>query len=423
MTRSLFSFILVACALNIIDIAISYSVIPFYYLPVNLSSLHPACLLLLMLLLSAKAFHVSRNLVMTTTPLFLLAVYMFFFEAFKGALGEQKYGFWSYFLSLEIIFFLVIYCLCSMHVNFYKDAQQLKALTQKIILGVILTHILIIILTRYGITIPFLKNQRQLLHVNGLPTLGVLFFFLGYFGIENNQGHGFHHGLRFLFILFYCLLNMSIGNIVVLLSLLFWRLYERVFPVRFSLWVASAVFVLTLLFSTSTYYLLSKEGLIPPVTSDAYLGDESQKHYVANIFRSQADASRVDKLMSVTSRTATNYNLILEFIKNPILGNGYASNYDTAVFGYVSHSYLIIVLAAYGLVGAFLIATFLYLYVKSFKSSHAYRLLPGLFILVATTFIFSNDLYLWIAFTFALLKGFDDLTGDAGHRKISFAPA
>lgn len=405
----LFSFILVACALNFVDIIISYSTIPFYYLPVNLSSLHPTCLFLLMLFLLAKSFHVSRDLVITTTPLLLLAVYIFFFEAFKGVFGEQKYGLWSYFLFLEIILFLIIYFLCSIHLEFYKDAKQLKTLTERIIIGVILAHILIIVLTKCGVALPFLRNQKGLLHVNGLPTLGVLYFFLGYFDVNNGHKNGFRNGFRFLFVFSYCVLNMSFGNILIVLGIVAWRFFIRIFSTRLSLRLALAFFALTFFFSTSSYYFLLKADLAPQVYSDSYAGEETQIKDAVNIFRSQGSESMTDKFMSITSRTATNHNLILEFGKHPILGNGYASNYDTAVFGYVSHSYLVVMLAAYGLIGAFLIATFLYLYIKSFKSSNAYNLLPGLFIFIAAVFVFSNDLYLWIALVFALLKGFDDL--------------
>jgi hypothetical protein len=58
-----------------------------------------------------------------------------------------------------------------------------------------------------------------------------------------------------------------------------------------------------------------------------------------------------DNAVSVWSRAQSNYLLLENFWGDPFLGVGWAEVSETKAFGYMSHTFYIIFLAAYGLVG------------------------------------------------------------------------
>ena len=112
-----------------------------------------------------------------------------------------------------------------------------------------------------------------------------------------------------------------------------------------------------------------------------------------------------DDLLSAYARNAANVLLLLEFLQHPWVGIGLDQTYNARAGGYISHTYYLYPLAAYGLIGA--VPYLLYFVVWPVRSG--YRLdryatnATLLFLFAVMTLL--NDWRAWYAIPFFLMLG------------------
>lgn len=400
---------LVLLALRVPKMVINAISFEFYSLPVNLSFLHPAGVVIGALYLSVKRFHVPRNALVTAVPLLILAAYIFFYEGFKSAVIGQQYGRICYSMAWEIVFFLIVYFLCSLHLNLYGHRFQFKSILERIIILIILTQSVIVLMVSLGISIPFIAHDG-VSRRNGIAILANLLFFLSYLS-DNRNGKKNTKSIAFFFLaLFSCLLNHSIGSLITLFCLLGWRVSTYFFTAAQLLRISLVFLVITLVASSSVYYFAVSEGYLPQVNIDSGIGDDTAR---VRIISQESQKSLVKPVISITSRSATNYFLVKEFFKYPVLGSGYELVFGTRIYGYMSHSYWLFILVAYGFIGASLVLIFFRLYSNSFQSKNSGKVLAGILIFMACVLTLSNDLFLWIALLLVLAKQHDTVSSIA----------
>lgn len=393
-----------------------------YPLPVNLSWLHPAGAVLGILYLCVNRFRIPKNLFITILPLLGISIYIFFFETYKSIFvyTPSRLGHYEIFsMSFEIFFFLIVYFVCSLYIRTYNNVSQLKSFAERIIILIVSVHALLIFFYKVGIVVPLVADDGVMSR-NGIAILAVLLFFLSFLNSANEKKKTFKHCFFFFIALFDCIINGSFGALVVLISLLLWCISARIFHARMLLRLSIVFLVVTLIASTAVYYQLVNAEIIPEVQSDTPEHEDTSK---SDLLRQDAATLTVVKpLMSYTSRSATNYYLALHFLKRPLFGSGYEIVHETTVFGYISHSYLITIVTAYGLIASLLIFLFFRSYFKSFQFEESKKILAGMVILLTGTLIFYNDLLLWIALLLVLIKAYDSMNASAvfGEKKYGF---
>jgi hypothetical protein len=130
-----------------------------------------------------------------------------------------------------------------------------------------------------------------------------------------------------------------------------------------------------------------------------------------------------DDLHSVYSRNRSNVLLLWSIIENPLSGIGMSEVQATRAGRYVSHTYWLYPLAAYGLLGSVPYVMWFLSLARRGLWRHRQHLLPyGLFVLLTMTF--TNDFFSWYAVViFLLTRRVDDVAVSHGARAAVMARA
>ena len=100
------------------------------------------------------------------------------------------------------------------------------------------------------------------------------------------------------------------------------------------------------------------------------------------------------------SRLSTNLQLVEQLLAHPMLGIGELAVWEIRAAGYMSHTFLLLLLAAYGIVGFLPLVV-----VAAFMAVGRRPACPpaNAGILLLSTTMFVNDLWPWLGLAFALV--------------------
>ena len=137
----------------------------------------------------------------------------------------------------------------------------------------------------------------------------------------------------------------------------------------------------------TTYPMLTKLGYLPSFEDPEIL------------------AQATDDIKSSVYRSAANYQLFNKFLDNPFVGIGLSQVLNIRTGGYISHTYFLLPLAAYGIIGFIPYLFFFYYYYR--ENYNCALELKTLYIFFILTSYFINDLWGWFGMLMALTPTFN----------------
>ncbi|WP_119166687.1 hypothetical protein [Algihabitans albus] len=228
-------------------------------------------------------------------------------------------------------------------------------------------HLLLLLLHQFGL--PALgANPGEFVQRNGISFLLVFACFYGWFlnrGLPPVAVHALLPG----FALLHFGLNGARGGFVVLAILMAARYLLRADRSLRGAWLGLSITLAALLLLAFGLPLIQAHA-------NALLGSS-------------------DDRLSAVSRLATNIDLMSLFAKHPMLGIGEAAVERTRFAGYMSHTFPIVLLVAFGLVGSVPFVIALWFMVSAEHRPEALDVVAITLVLQAGLFV--NDLWPWLA--------------------------
>jgi hypothetical protein len=160
------------------------------------------------------------------------------------------------------------------------------------------------------------------------------------------------------------------------------RLYTNTF-------VFAAIATIVALFYNEIYFYLDSVASSFDIFGEAY---EAAEGY-----------NMENSTVSALSRIQSNLLVLAEFFKNPLVGIGYQQVAAIQSFGYMSHTYYLFPLTAYGVLGVMPYVIMLTrIFFRGLRLNYEETIATALF--VTTAFTFLNDMVAWMAIIFFIVQ-------------------
>lgn len=267
------------------------------------------------------------------------------------------------------------------HLALFRDINRLRWVAWRLAMSIGCTHTLLLLLEVWGVRIPML-NYNELLQRNGLSLLMTFAVYL----ILLSPDRAFRKPSRVMLTIvlssFQIALNHARGAAIVLAMLLVIGGLRRILATRS---IAAPLFIVASLF------------LAGAVTAQASLTDSWITHGAGRVLNGTSDDG-----LSTDYRLRANSAVLSLFEDSPLIGAGGTSVFAARAGGYITHTYYLMPLAAYGMIGMIPYLLCLWGICMRFRVRLNSDGLIWLSYLIAIC-SFVNDLYGWFGLGVALV--------------------
>lgn len=307
--------------------------------------------------------------------LFIL-VFWVVLEGMRPILG----GVPDYTLIISCFPALFVSQLIRFHLRVFSDYTLLIETFVFTVVVLAIIHAVLLVVTLSDISIPFV-NANELISRNGISLLLVVAVLASTLLADDITGE--HTRLRLVGLLGFAFLHIYLNSargagILLVLLLLLWGLREKAPDFRG---------VTPLLLLTSVIVILGAIFSYP----------------LLNVASGFAWFGAGDNALSTAIRSGSNWTLLVQFLDSPLHGLGWQEVLSVRSEKYISHTFYVIILAAYGVIG---MAPFVLLAVSWVRSvsrrDQQLRVMTMLLILTMATFV--NDPLPLYGFILALLS-------------------
>lgn len=285
-------------------------------------------------------------------------------EGVQSVLGGAS----NYSLIISCLPAFFVSQLVRFHLRVFLDYALLIETFVSTVVVLAIVHTVLLVLSLSGISIPFI-NANELISRNGISLLLVVAAMVStLLADDTKKGRGERLRLVGLlgFSFLHIYLNGARGAGILLASLLFlWGLRERFPSFRGTtplLLLTSAIIILGAIFSYPLLHMSSGFGW----------------------FGSGDDA------LSTEIRSASNWGLLIHYLDSPFHGLGWQEVLSVRSDKYISHTFFVIILAAYGVVGVVPLVLLAVAWVRSVDRRNQ-QLRVMMMLLVVATATFVND--------------------------------
>lgn len=357
--------------------------LPLPRMPWGTSYLAPFVVILLVSLVT-RLQPVQRPLEGGVTLLFgAILVLWGMIEWFHGLAGAN----FNLQLVFQNVWFYLAFYLTRLHLGMYPDFTRSGHVVLTVLVLICVSHLFLSLLIISGLK-PAGVEAAEVRGRNGISFLACFGLYLSWFVVSPQRVMKFPMVVVSALLFCEIVLNHARGALLLALALLGAHLLNNRIPARLihgAFWTMSLVIVGI---GVAGYTIAVTLDLVQPVAQGGYY----LKH----------ETGVDDSMRSIVYRLASNAYLLDELAARALLGLGSDGANSVRVGGYPSHTYYLLPLAAYGIIGfvPYLIL-FCFLYADA-TEPRSLRLTGGIFFMLCVM-TFSNDLWAWLGMMWAFM--------------------
>lgn len=283
-------------------------------------------------------------------------------------------------LILAFVPLLLVLVASRIHLSLFGDFRFLVSALVLTASSMLLLHTMILLVLLLDISIPFV-NFSELQGRNAMALfLPVCLWLLAFFPLKGWPVLGYRYNLLLVLALTNILLSQSRASLLILPWCVAVGITRRSFVLR--RWLLASLIPIGLI-------VVAGAALSYPIL--VALGES------VHLFIGQGDDA-----VSVWSRSLSSFLLLQKLVHDPLLGIGWEGVANTKAFGYMGHMLYIIVLAAYGAIGAVPVAGLIFIGL-SYTSKGAREAAGHLLFLAVLVASVTNDIFAYFGVVMALL--------------------
>ena len=329
---------------------------------------------------------------MQRIPLFgsgsLALVGLLVFWAGIEAIGALSQGGGRIDLILAFIPLLLVMMAARLHLILFKDPQILLLALVLTASALALAHTMLLLGVSMQIDMLFV-NLNELQGRNLMALLvPVCLWLLALFPLRGWPVLGYRYNMLFVLALSNILLSQSRAALLILAWCVFVGIATRSFVLRG--WLVMSLIPIGVIMLAVTFFAY-------PITVTL--------NEAAPLFIGQGDDA-----VSVWSRSQTNFLLLQKLGHDPLLGIGWQNVAETKAFGYMGHSLNVIVLAAYGAIGAIPLVGLIFIGLLRMRETAREAACHLLFLMAVLIAAVTNDVFAYFGVVIALLTSVKDAT-------------